>query len=114
MRMFMKLFTSKKLNPVVSIQRGFSPLVMIMVVGGLLVLLGIGYFVYPRLTSLKSGESLPTVACTQEAKICPDGSTVTRTLPRCEFAACPYESTKSAPPDLMPYTRPLEPEERLP
>ena len=27
--------------------------------------------------------------CTQEAKICPDGSTVSRTGPNCEFAPCP-------------------------
>ncbi len=29
------------------------------------------------------------VACTQEAKLCPDGSYVGRTGPKCEFAACP-------------------------
>ncbi len=29
------------------------------------------------------------VACTQEAKICPDGSAVGRTGPNCEFAECP-------------------------
>lgn len=28
-------------------------------------------------------------ACTQEAKLCPDGSYVGRTGPNCEFAACP-------------------------
>lgn len=28
-------------------------------------------------------------ACTEEAKICPDGSSVGRTGPDCEFAACP-------------------------
>lgn len=28
-------------------------------------------------------------ACTQEAKICPDGSAVGRSGPNCEFAACP-------------------------
>ena len=28
-------------------------------------------------------------ACTQEAKICPDGTAVGRTGPNCEFAACP-------------------------
>ncbi|HSB47118.1 MAG TPA: hypothetical protein VLD37_03825 [Candidatus Bilamarchaeum sp.] len=28
-------------------------------------------------------------ACTQEAKVCPDGSTVGRTGPNCEFAPCP-------------------------
>ncbi len=29
------------------------------------------------------------VACTMEAKLCPDGSSVGRTGPNCEFAACP-------------------------
>lgn len=29
------------------------------------------------------------IACTQEAKICPDGSSVGRTGPNCEFAKCP-------------------------
>ena len=29
------------------------------------------------------------VACTMEAKICPDGSAVGRTGPNCEFAECP-------------------------
>lgn len=29
--------------------------------------------------------------CTQEAKLCPDGSYVGRTGPRCEFAECPAE-----------------------
>jgi hypothetical protein len=28
-------------------------------------------------------------ACTEEAKMCPDGSAVGRTGPNCEFAACP-------------------------
>lgn len=28
-------------------------------------------------------------ACTQEAKICPNGKAVGRTGPNCEFAACP-------------------------
>lgn len=29
------------------------------------------------------------VACTEEAKVCPDGSAVGRTGPQCEFAKCP-------------------------
>jgi len=29
------------------------------------------------------------IACTQEAKLCPDGSSVGRTEPRCEFSECP-------------------------
>jgi len=32
------------------------------------------------------------VACTQEAKLCPDGSAVGRTGPNCEFALCPSEA----------------------
>ncbi len=38
------------------------------------------------------GASRPTpspVACTQEAKLCPDGSYVSRTGPNCTFAECP-------------------------
>ncbi len=29
--------------------------------------------------------------CTQEAKLCPDGSYVGRSGPKCEFAACPTQ-----------------------
>jgi len=29
------------------------------------------------------------LACTEEAKLCPDGSAVARTGPHCEFAPCP-------------------------
>ena len=29
------------------------------------------------------------IACTTEAKLCPDGSAVGRTGPNCEFAECP-------------------------
>lgn len=33
------------------------------------------------------------VACTMDAKICPDGSSVGRIPPDCEFAPCPDEPT---------------------
>ncbi|MCX6754787.1 MAG: hypothetical protein NTU81_03100 [Candidatus Nomurabacteria bacterium] len=36
----------------------------------------------------------PAIACTAEAKICPDGSGVGRTGPNCEFAKCPGEIEK--------------------
>jgi hypothetical protein len=36
-----------------------------------------------------AGES---VACTEEAKVCPDGSAVGRTGPDCAFAPCPEEA----------------------
>ncbi|MBS3148512.1 hypothetical protein J4219_06500 [Candidatus Woesearchaeota archaeon] len=42
-------------------------------------------------TAPRQGWNEP-VACTEEAKICPDGSSVERTDPNCEFASCP-EST---------------------
>ena len=32
-----------------------------------------------------------TAACTEEAKVCPDGSSVSRSGPDCEFPACPGE-----------------------
>jgi len=35
------------------------------------------------------------VACTEEAKVCPDGSTVGRGGPNCEFANCPSENGDS-------------------
>lgn len=38
-----------------------------------------------------SSASSKQVACTEEAKICPDGSSVGRTGPKCEFAACPSQ-----------------------
>lgn len=36
------------------------------------------------------------LACTEEAKICPDGSAVGRTGPKCEFAACPETKTNTS------------------
>ncbi len=42
----------------------------------------------PTPTTSGSGE---TVFCTQDAKLCPDGSYVSRTGPNCEFAACPTQ-----------------------
>ena len=32
------------------------------------------------------------VACTQEVKVCPDGSAVGRTGPNCEFSPCPDQT----------------------
>jgi hypothetical protein len=38
------------------------------------------------------------VACTEEAKQCPDGSYVGRTGPQCQFAACPPTGSTILPP----------------
>jgi hypothetical protein len=40
------------------------------------------------------------VACTMEAKICPDGSAVSRTGPNCEFAPCPEGNAVPEPASL--------------
>jgi len=48
------------------------------------------------------------VACTMEAKLCPDGSSVGRSGPNCEFAACPTTAT-TAPttPGIKPTPAPV-------
>lgn len=38
----------------------------------------------------------PPEGCTEEAKVCPDGSSVGRQGPSCEFAACPDEVAPTA------------------
>lgn len=53
----------------------------------LIVVLG-GVYLY-KATTEKSGGIGDGIACTMEAKICPDGSAVGRTGPKCEFAECP-------------------------
>ncbi|KKU49601.1 MAG: hypothetical protein UX71_C0010G0011 [Parcubacteria group bacterium GW2011_GWA1_47_10] len=50
------------------------------------------YFVGVPKGVLPGGEP---VACTMEAKICPDGSAVGRQGPNCEFAACPNIPVKT-------------------
>ncbi len=54
-------------------------------------------------------------ACTQEAKLCPDGSYVTRTGPDCQFAPCPDAKKKSIPAEGNPSrTRTVEPHQAAP
>ena len=54
------------------------------IVGIVLLTAGAAYFVVNR----QADEPIP-IACTEEAKLCPDGSAVGRTGPNCEFASCP-------------------------
>lgn len=53
-----------------------------------------GYFAWKE----KSNGNL--IACTEEAKICPDGSAVGRTGPNCEFVACPDDASDFTPSDV--------------
>lgn len=58
----------------------FTAIVVLLVVGAGIV----GYFVITK------GAMAPlSPACTQEAKVCPDGSSVGRSGPNCDFAECP-------------------------
>lgn len=45
-----------------------------------------------QIQNVNKEEKKDDVACTQEAKLCEDGSSVGRTGPNCEFAECPVTS----------------------
>ncbi len=62
-----------------------------------LIAIGIGgYFIYAERPVAPDEGGL--VACTMEAKLCPDGVTyVGRSGPKCEFAACPAPTTPVTP-----------------
>jgi hypothetical protein len=61
--------------------KGFAPIIIVLIVIAILALGGIYYFL--------SNKTPEPVVCTQEAKLCPDGSYVSRTGPNCEFTECP-------------------------
>ena len=71
--------------------------IVAIVVAGILVVAGVSYGSYYLWQ--KSTENANRVACTMEAKLCPDGSSVGRTGPNCEFAPC---SSVSASPSASP------------
>jgi hypothetical protein len=60
----------------------FILIVIVIIITG-----GIFWWQKDNISNLFFGES--PKACTQEAKLCPDGSYVGRTGPNCEFAPCP-------------------------
>jgi hypothetical protein len=53
----------------------------------LLVAIALGFFIWLSIENLSSKSK--GVACTMEAQLCPDGSSVGRTGPNCEFSTCP-------------------------
>ena len=69
-------------------ERGSAILKVIVIIFELAVI-GTGvYFGY----MYYAGQQQKQVACTMEAKLCPDGSSVGRTGPNCEFAQCPAQN----------------------
>lgn len=61
--------------------------------GSIITLTLAGVYFWINRTSLFPPPPKP-IACTMEAKLCPDGSSVGRTGPNCEFATCPNMNTQ--------------------
>lgn len=66
-------------------QKGFAPILLLI---GIVIVMAVvvGAYYFGKLPIKPTDNNLK--ACTQEAKICPDGSVVGRTGPNCEFSAC--------------------------
>lgn len=60
----------------------------------ILVVIGIGGFMYRNALEHPITTTPTPTACTAEAKICPDGTSVGRTGPRCEFALCAFPNAE--------------------
>lgn len=73
-----------------------SVLILILLIGGVYAIVN----GFPRSQQTQ-------VACTQEAKQCPDGSYVGRTGVNCEFSACASPSPTPAPPSPLPIPPPV-------
>ena len=59
-----------------------TPVAILIIFLVIAVIIGISFWFCPK-------EKIENVACTMEAKLCPDGSAVGRTGPNCEFTECP-------------------------
>lgn len=59
----------------------------------ILFVVGFGSFLY-RNTVERPGITAAIPACTMEAKICPDGTSVGRTGPACEFSPCAFPNVE--------------------
>lgn len=77
-------------------QKGFSGIFLIIFIIALIFAGLAGAYYFGKLPIKHAGNT--PKACTQEAKICPDGSSVGRSGPNCEFSPCPT-GTKSTPTD---------------
>lgn len=60
----------------------------------ILIVVGVASFMYRNALEHPATPSPEGVACTMEAKLCPDGSAVGRSGPNCEFAACAFPNAK--------------------
>ena len=68
-----------------------------------LIILVLAGAVYYYLNFQKPADQSDQVACTMDAKICPDGSAVGRQGPKCEFAECPVAKVLDETADWQTY-----------
>ncbi|OGM23987.1 hypothetical protein A2715_02330 [Candidatus Woesebacteria bacterium RIFCSPHIGHO2_01_FULL_39_32] len=78
--------------------RGFSPIIILTILLAIVITAGASYYIGVNKAGSKSTPiPAPTInknkPCTQEAKVCPDGTSVGRVGPNCEFAPCPATET---------------------
>lgn len=84
-----------------------SRMKMIFILLVLLLVLGGGSYAYLFFKGQTTQPTPPiTKACTQEAKLCPDGSSVGRSGPNCAFAPCPSTIPSTTSAGLKTYTNP--------
>ena len=74
-------------------------LIVLLVIVLILIGAGVAYWKLVKSTSTNPEQ----VACTEEAKICPDGSAVGRQGPGCEFAECPIAQAVDETADWKTY-----------
>ena len=69
------------------------PIIIALIIGILILLANVsfGFYLYKQ-------QSLKQTACTMEAKVCPDGTSVGRSGPKCEFAPCTTTKNFPTPP----------------
>lgn len=76
--------------------RGSAIIPIVTIVAAVGVFSAVAWFAWPTIRPDPSSDDTNTVACTMEAKLCPDGTSVGRSGPKCEFAECPTVTNTSS------------------
>ena len=71
-----------------SAARGFGAFGFVLTAAAVILVAAGGYWLYTSTTNNTDGSGAQT-ACIEDIRYCPDGTTVGRTGPNCEFAECP-------------------------
>lgn len=72
-------------------------LISLLLIASIVLVLGFGPSTVPPVQTTPPSVTPVEGFCTLDAKICPDGSSVGRTMPSCDFAPCPgEEASRSA------------------